>query len=68
MRKAASDMVVNRTILGTLIGAGVGIVWVAFGFTAMLLVAALAAAGWLVGLLLERPEIAIGYLERLSER
>lgn len=44
---------VTITRFGTLVGLAIGVVWVFAGFTGALLTAALAAAGFFVGLLLE---------------
>jgi uncharacterized membrane protein len=46
--KGGSEKMTART-LGLVIGFALGVVWVAFGFGAALLVAVLAFLGWLVG-------------------
>ena len=58
----------NTAIIGAALGALVAIVWVAFGGLAVLLVLGLAAAGWLVGIVMQRPDYFIALLERLQQR
>jgi uncharacterized membrane protein len=61
--------VTNKTSLrGALAGVLIAIVWVAFDGAAVLLMLALAAAGWTIGMIFERPDIFISLLERLQER
>lgn len=58
----------NTGLIGAALGAIIAIVWVAFGGLAVLLVLGLAAAGWLLGMVLQRPDVLIGLLERLQQR
>jgi len=61
-------MSTNKAILGALAGALIAVIWVAFDGGAVVLVAALAAVGWLIGNVFERPDILIGMLQRLQDR
>lgn len=61
-------MLTNKAIWGALAGALLAIVWVAFDGGAVLLVVGLAAVGWLIGMIFQRPEVFIGLLERLRDR
>ena len=61
-------MLSNKGIVGALAGALIAIVWVAFDGTAVLLLIAFAAIGWLVGTILQRPDILIDLLQRLQDR
>lgn len=58
----------NTGIIGATLGAIVAIVWVAFGGLAVLLVLGLAAAGWIAGMVMQRPDFFIGLLERIQQR
>lgn len=58
----------NTGLIGAALGAVIAIVWVAFGGLAVLLVLGLAAAGWLGGMIMQRPDFFIGLLERLQRR
>lgn len=58
----------NTGLIGAALGALIAIVWVALGGAAVLLVLGLAAAGWLVGMIFQRPDFVIGLLQRLQER
>ena len=58
----------NTGIIGAALGAIVAIVWVAFGGLAVLLVLGLAAAGWALGMVMQRPDFFIGLLERIQQR
>jgi uncharacterized membrane protein len=62
------NIIRNSGVVGAALGALVAIVWVAFGGLSVLLVLGLAAAGWLVGMVFQRPDLLIGLLERLQER
>ena len=55
-------------IVGAVLGALIAIVWTAFDGLAVLLVVGLAAAGWLLGMVFQRPDVLIGLLQRLQER
>lgn len=61
-------MLNNKALLGALAGAIIAVVWVAFDGGAVLLVAGLAAAGWLLGTIFDRPDVLIRWLERLRDR
>lgn len=61
-------MLTNKAILGALVGAAVALIWVAWDGAAVLLVVGLAAAGWLVGMVFQRPDVLIGLLQRLQDR
>jgi uncharacterized membrane protein len=58
----------NTGIIGAALGAIIAIVWVAFGGLAVLLVIGLAVAGWVLGMVLQRPDFFIALLERLQRR
>lgn len=55
-------------MLGAIAGALIAIVWVAFDGSAVLLVAGLAAVGWLIGMIFERPDLLISVLQRIQDR
>lgn len=55
-------------LAGAALGALIAIVWVAFDGLAVLLVLGLAAAGWVIGMIFQRPDFFIGLLQRLQER
>jgi uncharacterized membrane protein len=57
-----------KSLLGAAAGALTAVVWVAFDGRAVLLMIALAALGWLIGMVFERPDILINLLQRLQER
>jgi len=57
-----------KSVLGTILGAVVGVLWVTLGGGAVLVVIALSGVGGLIGVVLDRPEIAISWLERLRDR
>jgi len=61
-------MLTNKALWGAIAGALIAVIWVAFDGGAVLLVAGLAAAGWLVGMIFERPDVLIGLLQRLQDR
>ncbi len=61
-------MLTNKALWGALAGALVAIVWVTFDSSAVLLVIALAAVGWLIGTIIDRPEVFIRLLQRLQDR
>lgn len=58
----------HKALWGALGGALIAIIWVAFDGAAVLLVAALAAGGWLIGMVFDRPDLLIGVLQRLQDR
>ncbi len=58
----------NTGVIGAALGALIAIVWVAFGGLAVLLVLALAGAGWVAGMVMQRPDFFIGVLQRLQQR
>ena len=58
----------TRPTIGLVAGVVVAIVWAALGLGAALLAIVLGGLGYLVGLLVERPEALIAVLERLQER
>lgn len=64
----ARNLFHNTALIGAALGALIAIVWVAFGGLAVLLVLGLAAAGWAVGAVLQRPDFFISLLERLQQR
>ena len=64
----AHNTIRNSGLIGAALGALVAIVWVAFGGLSVLLVLGLAGAGWLLGMVFQRPDLLIGLLERLQER
>ena len=61
-------MLTNKSLWGALAGALIAIIWVAFDGLAVLLVIGLAAAGWLVGMIFQRPDVLISLLQRLQDR
>ena len=61
-------MSVNKSLLGAALGVLIAVVWVTFDGAAVLLVLGLAGLGWFVGLVLDRPGVLIGLLERLQDR
>ncbi|RMH80060.1 MAG: hypothetical protein D6683_05585 [Actinomyces sp.] len=61
-------MLERKSFWGAATGAVVAVVWATLGGQAVLLAAVLAAVGWLVGLVLDRPDILISLLQRLQER
>lgn len=58
----------NKGLWGATIGAIVAIIWSALDGTAVLLLIGLAAAGWLIGMVFQRPDVLIAWLQRLQER
>ena len=58
----------NTGFIGALLGATIAIVWVALGGLAVLLVIGLAVAGWVAGMVMQRPDFFIGLLERIQQR
>lgn len=58
----------NTGLIGAILGAIIAVVWVGFGGLAVLLVVGLAVAGWVLGMVLQRPDIFIRLLERLQQR
>lgn len=58
----------SKATKGATAGTLIAIVWVAFGGAAALLVAALAAGGWMLGMIFDRPDILIGWLQRIKNR
>ena len=63
-----SNIFRNTAAIGAVLGAVIALVWVGFGGLAVLLVIGLAAVGWVVGMVLQRPDFFIGLLERLQQR
>ncbi|BAN03589.1 hypothetical protein [Ilumatobacter coccineus] len=63
-----TNIIRNTGLIGAALGAIIAIVWVAFGGLAVLLVLGLALAGWLVGMIFQRPDFVIGLLQRLQQR
>lgn len=63
-----TNIIRNTGLIGAALGALIAIVWVAFGGLAVLLVLGLALAGWLIGMIFQRPDFLIGLLERLQQR
>ncbi len=61
-------MLTSRPLLGALAGALLAIVWIVFDGWAVLLVAGLAVIGWLIGSILDKPDVVIRMLERLQNR
>jgi len=61
-------MLTNKAFLGAMLGALVALIWVTFDGSAVLLVAGFAAIGWLLGMVLQRPDFFIGLLQRLQDR
>ncbi len=61
-------MLTNKALWGALAGALIAIIWVAFDGLAVLAVIGLAAAGWLVGMIFQRPDVLISLLQRLQDR
>jgi len=57
-----------KSLWGAAAGALTAVVRVAFDGGAVLLMVALAALGWLIGMVFERPDIFINLLQRLQER
>lgn len=60
-------MSLSKSLIGTVLGAVVAVLWVVFDGGAVLLVVAFAAAGWLLGSLLEDPSRLISLLQRLQD-
>lgn len=58
----------NKALLGTIAGALVAVIWLTFDAGAVLLVVALAAVGWLLGTIIDKPDVFIGLLQRLQDR
>ena len=58
----------SKSLWGAVVGVVIAVVWVAFDGLAVLLVVGLAAAGWVVGTIFDRPDFYIGLLERIKER
>ena len=63
-----TNIIRNTGLIGAALGALIAIVWVAFGGLAVLLVLGLTLAGWLIGMIFQRPDFLIGVLERLQQR
>ena len=61
-------MLNNKALWGALTGALIAVIWVAFDGEAVLLVVGLGAAGWLFGMIFERPDLPIGFLQRIQDR
>ncbi len=61
-------MLTNKSLWGALAGALIAIIWVAWDGTAVLAVIGLAAVGWLVGMIFQRPDVLISLLQRLQDR
>ncbi len=58
----------KKSLWGGLVGVVIALIWVAFGGPAVGIVIGLGALGWLIGMILERPDILIRLLQRLQER
>lgn len=61
-------MLNDNATRGAIAGALLAIIWVTLDGGAALLVAALATTGWLVGTILDRPDVLIEWLQRLQDR
>lgn len=61
-------MTTNKALLGALAGALIAVIWIAWDGAAVILVAALAAAGWMLGMIFERPDVLIAWLKRIEDR
>lgn len=61
-------MPTSRSILGAIAGAVLAILWLVFDGGAVLFVCGLAALGWLIGTVLEKPDYLISLLQRLQDR
>jgi len=57
-----TNIIRNTGLIGAALGALIAIVWV------VLLVLGLALAGWLIGMIFQRPDFLIGLLQRLQQR
>ncbi len=58
----------NTGLIGAALGAVIAIVWVAYGGLAVLLVLGLAVAGWVLGMVFQRPDFFISLLTRIQDR
>ncbi len=61
-------MRIQQAWVGAAAGAVLAIVWTALGFGALLLVLALGALGGVIGLVLDRPDPVIDFLQRMQRR
>ncbi|MCA1705969.1 MAG: DUF2273 domain-containing protein [Actinobacteria bacterium] len=58
----------RKAWVGATAGAVLAIIWAALGFGAVLLVLALAALGGAIGVVIDRPDSVIDFLQRMQER
>lgn len=58
----------RKSFVGAAAGAVLAIIWAALGFGAVLLVLALTAVGAAIGVVIDRPEAVIDFLQRMQER
>ncbi len=58
----------SKALIGAIIGAALAILMIVFDAGALIFVGSLAAAGWLIGTVLDRPDAIISLLQRLQER
>ncbi|MGI8795537.1 MAG: DUF2273 domain-containing protein [Acidimicrobiia bacterium] len=61
-------MLTRKSWVGAATGAVLAIVWAALGFGAVLLVVALTALGGAIGVVIDRPDRVIAFLQRMQER
>lgn len=61
-------MLTRKSWVGATTGAVLAIVWAALGFGAVLLVVALTALGGAIGVVIDRPDHVIAFLQRMQER
>ncbi|MDZ7733912.1 MAG: hypothetical protein U5R31_13360 [Acidimicrobiia bacterium] len=58
----------QKALWGAAAGVIIALVWVAFDGLAVLLVVGLAALGWAIGMVFDRPDAIISLLERIRDR
>lgn len=61
-------MTISRALVGTLVGATIATLWIVLDTGAVAIIIALALVGWLIGTMIDRPDVFIGLLERLQDR
>ncbi len=58
----------KRSFWGALTGVVIAIIWVALGGPAVGIMIGLGALGWIIGSILDKPDVLIKLLERLKDR
>lgn len=61
-------MPTSRSFIGAVAGAVLAILWLVFDPGAVIFVGGLAALGWLIGSVVDRPDAIISVLQRLQDR